>query len=69
MDKPDGSFLPTIIGILEGLRARSVEQGAANLAFLLDLAKAEAQDELRHADLEARLRTKLKETSTVGAWH
>ncbi len=63
MDVPRTDFLPTVIGILEQLRASSAENGAANLAFLLDLAKTEAEDELRTAKAQADLRATLKETS------
>ena len=63
MDMPQTDFLPTVIGILERLSATSAENGAANLAFLIDLAKTEAEDELRTAQAQAEIRTTLKETS------
>ena len=63
MDMPRTDFLPSLIGILERLSAASAENGAANLAFLLDLAKTEAEDELRTTQAQAEIRTTLKDTS------
>jgi hypothetical protein len=63
MDMPRTDFLPNLIGILAQLSATSAENGASNLAFLLELAKTEAEDELRTAQAQADIRTTLKETS------
>ncbi len=63
MDTSPAEFLPELIGLLERLTATSAEIGATNLAFLLDLAKTEAEDELRTGQAQADLRTTLKETS------
>jgi len=63
METSPTEFLPKLIGILENLSAASAEIGAANLAFLLDLAKTEAEDELRTGQAQAEIRTTLKETS------
>ena len=67
MDNRQTDFLPKVIGILERLSATSSERGAANLAFLIDLAKTEAEDELRTAKARAEIRTTLKETSCATA--
>lgn len=63
MDMSRTDFLPSVIGILERLSATSAENGASNLAFLLDLARNEAEDELRTGQAQDRIRTTLKDTS------
>ena len=68
MAKNDDDFLPAVIGILDRLQATTVEHGRPMLAFLLDLAKAEAEDELRTAHIEDDLRSTLKQTSSVASW-
>ena len=68
MDKSDDNFLPAVIGILGRLQATTAQHGSPMLAFLLDLARAEAEDELRTASLEEDLRSALKETSSAGTW-
>jgi hypothetical protein len=69
MSSSSSEFLPSVIGILQELHATSSERGQTMLAFLLDLARTEAEDELRQAGLEAGIKSTLRETSTVGAWH
>ena len=66
-DKQD-DFLPAVIGILDRLQATTAERGRPMLAFLLDLAKAEAEDELRTDTMEGDFRSALKETSSVASW-
>lgn len=68
MDKNDEDFLPAVIGILGRLQVTSAQHGSPMLAFLLDLAKAEAEDELRTAHLEEDLRSALKATSSAATW-
>jgi hypothetical protein len=68
MPKSDDDFLPAVIGILGRLQATTAEHGRPMLAFLLDLAKAEAEDELRTAHMEDDLRSALKETSSIATW-
>ena len=68
MEKSDDDFLPEVIGILGRLQATSTEHGSPMLAFLLDLARAEAEDEMRTAHLEEGLRSALKETSSAATW-
>jgi hypothetical protein len=68
MPTSDDDFLPAVIGILARLQATTEEHGRPMLAFLLDLAKAEAEDELRTAHMEDDLRSALKETSSIATW-
>jgi hypothetical protein len=63
MAEREDDFLPTAIGILTRLQAITVQRGRSNLAFLLDLARTEAEDELRHDKAEAELKTTLRQTS------
>lgn len=56
----------TTIDILQRLHDESAERGETMLAFLLDLAKTEAEDQVRQAGLEAETRTALRDTSIVG---
>jgi hypothetical protein len=58
VDRED-DFLPTAIGILTRLQAITVQRGRTNLAFLLDLARTEAEDELRYDRAEAELKSTL----------
>ena len=68
MDKSDDDFLPAVIGILDRLQVTTAQHGRPMLAFLLDLAKAEAEDELRTDSLELELRSALKQTSSTASW-
>ena len=68
MDKSDDDFLPAVIGILDRLQVTTAQHGRPMLAFLLDLAKAEAEDELRTDSLEQELRSALKQTSSTASW-
>jgi hypothetical protein len=68
MHKTDDDFLPAVIGILGRLQVTTAQHGRPMLAFLLDLAKAEAEDELRTANMEQELRSALKETSSAASW-
>ena len=68
MDKSEDDFLPAVIGILGRLQVTTAQHGRPMLAFLLDLAKAEAEDELRTANMEQELRSALKQTSSAGSW-
>lgn len=67
METPQLDFLPTVIGILQRLQATSVERGQANLAVLLDLAKMEAEDVLRTANMDADARSALRQSSSVAS--
>lgn len=66
---PEDNFLPTVIGILEQLHAKSSARGAAMLTFLLDLARTEAEDELKTAIAEANLRSAYRVGGANPAWH
>ena len=68
MDKSDDNFLPAVIGILGRLQVTTAQHGSPMLAFLLDLAKAEAEDELRTANMEEDLRSALRATSSAATW-
>jgi hypothetical protein len=59
-------FLPSVIAVLQQLQEESAERNESMLAFLLDLAKTEAEDRLRQAGLDDDLRSTLKATSTIG---
>lgn len=69
MTKPDDHYLPTLISILERLQAKTSERGESMLSFLLDLAKAEAQDELTTMQAEAGFRSRLRQTSSAAPVH
>jgi hypothetical protein len=56
----------TTIEILQRLHDESAERGETMLAFLLDLAKTEAEDQVRQAGLDAEMRTALRDTSIIG---
>ena len=68
MPAADENFLPTLIGILEKLHAKSAERGDSMLTFLLGLAKTEAEDELKCEAEEARRRALLRDTSSAKTW-
>ena len=68
MEMAQRDFLPAVIGILDRLHRTTAEQGQATLSLLLDLARTEAEDALRQAEIEADMRATLRNTSTVGAW-
>jgi hypothetical protein len=46
---PDTSFLTRAIDILQALRERSLERGHPMLASLVEMARIEAEDDLRTA--------------------
>jgi hypothetical protein len=66
MGQAQGAFLMTAIETLKSLHDQSVERGETMLAFLLDLAKTEAEDQARQAGLDAHTRTVLRQTSIIG---
>lgn len=66
---PDDNFLPTMIGILEQLHEKSHARGSAMLSFLLDLARTEAEDELKTLVAEAELRSAYRVGGAAPAWH
>jgi hypothetical protein len=66
MDDRAADFLSNVISTLGRLQGDSAEHGETMLAFLLDLAKTEAEDRLRQAGLDADMRATLRDTSTVG---
>jgi hypothetical protein len=68
MPRSDDDFLPALIGILERLHAKSAERGDSMLAFLLGLAKTEAEDELKCQAAQADRRTALRDTSSQTSW-
>jgi hypothetical protein len=59
-------FLPSVIAVLQRLHDESAERNESMLAFLLDLARTEAEDRLRQAGLDEDLRSTLRATSTIG---
>ena len=66
MGQASADFLPNVIALLRRLQEQSVEQNESMLAFLLDLARTEAEDRLRQDGLDAEMRLALQATSTVG---
>jgi hypothetical protein len=68
MEKNEAEYLPVLIGILDRLCATTNDRGEHMIAYLLDLARAEAKDRLRHAGELSELETKLKETSSRTSW-
>ena len=66
MAQAPAEFLPTVIAILQRLQDESAERQETMLAFLLDLARTEAEDRLRQAGLDSDMRTALRNTSTIG---
>jgi hypothetical protein len=68
MAGPDDNFLPALIGILERLHARSAERGDSLLAFLLGLAKTEAEDRLKSEAEEADRRAAFRANSADKTW-
>ena len=55
MSKTEPDFLPTIIGILKQLQGLSSERGQPLLASILEIARVEAEDALRHKHALAAL--------------
>lgn len=68
MNAPEADFLPRVIGILDRLHVTTAEHGEATLSLLIDLARTEAEDVLRQAGLEADLKTRREQTSSVSTW-
>jgi hypothetical protein len=68
MEQPQADFLQGVVGILDRLHATTQTRGQATLSMLIDLAKTEAEDALRQAGIEADMRARLQQTSSIGAW-
>ena len=66
MGQAPAEYLPTVIATLQNLQDESAERHETMLAFLLDLARTEAEDRLRQAGLDADTRAALRDTSTIG---
>lgn len=69
MSEPADDLLQTMIVTLRGLQEKSAAIGRANLEFLIELARKEAEDELNTSRAQADLRATLERSSIVGAWH
>lgn len=68
MTKDDPEFLPTMVGILKRLQITSEERGFQMIACFLDLARAEAAEELKHQRERAALAALMEETSSRRTW-
>jgi hypothetical protein len=68
MEKSDPEFLPTMVGILKRLQITSEERGFLMIACFLDLARAEAEEELKHIGERAALAALIEETSSRTTW-
>ena len=68
MERSQADFLPTMIAILERLHATSLDKGEPLLASILDIAKTEAEDALRHAREIAEMVSARTETSSAHSW-
>jgi hypothetical protein len=68
MEKSDPEFLPTMVGILKRLQMTSEERGFQMIACFLDLARAEAEEELKHIGERAALAALMVETSSRTTW-
>ena len=68
MDSDNGEFLPAMIGILERLHRTALNRGEPLLASILDIAKTEAEDALRHATKLAEMVAEREATSSATTW-
>lgn len=64
----DSAFLPSIAKILSRLQKTSEEEGHAMLAYLIDLARAEAEEQMRCDLQDAMFRTEILATSSAHSW-
>ena len=68
MASQDDNFLPGIINILERLHTKTAERGDSMLPFLLNLAKTEAEDELKSQEAQRQRQAALEDTSSQKTW-
>ena len=64
----DSAFLPSIANILSRLQKTSEEEGHSMLAYLIDLARAEAEEQIRCNLQDAMFRTEILATSSTHSW-
>ena len=64
----DSAFLPSIANILSRLQKTSEEEGHSMLAYLIDLARAEAEEQIRCDLQDAMFRTEILTTSSTHSW-
>jgi hypothetical protein len=64
----DSAFLPSIAGILSRLQRTSEELGHPMLAYLIDMARAEAEEQMRCDLQDATFRAEVLATSSVHSW-
>jgi hypothetical protein len=64
----DSAFLPSIANILSRLQKTSEEEGHAMLAYLIDMARAEAEEQMRCDLQDAMFRTEVLATSSSHSW-
>jgi len=68
MDEKRSEFLTTMIAILGRLRDTAVKHEEQLLASMLDVARGEAEDTLRHANDLEELAARRNERSSVHSW-
>ena len=64
----DSAFLPSIANILSRLQKTSEEEGHSMLAYLIDLARAEAEEQIRCNLQDAMFRTEVLAKSSTHSW-
>ena len=64
----DSAFLPSIANILSRLQKTSEEEGHSMLAYLIDLARAEAEEQIRCDLQDAMFRSEILGTSSAHSW-
>ena len=64
----DSAFLPSIANILSRLQKTSEEEGHSMLAYLIDLARTEAEEQIRCNLQDAMFRTEILATSSTHSW-
>lgn len=65
---PDSAFLPSIASILARLQRTSEARGNHMLAYLIDLARAEAEEQMRCDLQDAMFRSEVLTTSSAHTW-
>ena len=66
--KPDSAFLPSMASILARLQRTSEARGNHMLAYLIDLARAEAEEQMRCDLQDAMFRSEVLTTSSTHSW-
>lgn len=64
----DSAFLPSVANILSRLQKTSEEEGHSMLAYLIDLARAEAEEQIRCNLQDAMFRSELLGKSSTHSW-